>query len=78
MTGATVGGTASTYTYDGSDVRAGKTAGGTPANYFWDREQGLPLLVDDGTNAYLQADGAQAQINGAGARSRNRVSGQRF
>jgi len=39
---------------------------GTPANYVWDRESGLLLLVDDGTNAYLHEDGALAQINGAG------------
>jgi RHS repeat-associated protein len=66
MTGATVGGTASTYAYDGDDTRVRKTVGGTPTNYVWDREGGLPLLVDDGTNAYLHEDGSLAQINGAG------------
>jgi len=40
--------------------------GGAPTNYVWDREDGLPLLVGDGTNAYLHEDGALAQINGAG------------
>lgn len=49
----------------GEDTRVRKTTGGTPANYVWDREQGLSLLVDD-ANGYLQADGALAQINGAG------------
>ncbi len=65
-TGATVGGTASTYSYDGDDTRVGKTVGGNATNYVWDREDGLPLLVDDGTNAYLHEDGALTQINGAG------------
>ncbi len=66
MSGATVGGTASTYAYDGDYTRVQKTVGGTPTNYVWDRESGLPLMVDDGTNAYLHEDGALAQLNGAG------------
>jgi RHS repeat-associated protein len=65
MTGATVGGVAATYSYDGSDVRVGKSVSGTPTTYLWDRESGLPLLVDDGTNGYLQADGPVAQVAGA-------------
>jgi RHS repeat-associated protein len=65
MTAATVGGTAATYAYDGDGVRASKTVGSTTP-YLWDRESGLPLLVDDGTDAFLHADGTLAQIDGAG------------
>ena len=49
MTGATVGGTSSTYSYAGDDVRASKTVGGNTTSYLSDRESGLPLLVGDGT-----------------------------
>jgi RHS repeat-associated protein len=34
--------------------------------YLWDRQSGLPLLVDDGTDAYLHADGALAELDGSG------------
>jgi RHS repeat-associated protein len=33
--------------------------------YVYDRESGQPLLVDDGTNAYLHGDGVLAAIDGA-------------
>jgi RHS repeat-associated protein len=75
MTGATVGGTATTYAYAGDGVRASKTVGGNTTSYVWDpsavlrtgREAGLPLVVDDGTNRYLHADGLIAEIDGANA-----------
>jgi RHS repeat-associated protein len=61
LTSATVGSTATTFAYDGDGVRASKD--GTP--YLYDRESGLPMMVDDGTNAYLQQDGALASIDGS-------------
>jgi RHS repeat-associated protein len=70
MTGATVGGTATSYAYDGDGVRTAKTVGaGTPITYLWDRESGLPLLVDDGASAYLQANGPVEDIDGSGTAS---------
>jgi RHS repeat-associated protein len=38
---------------------------GVPTSYVWDREASLPQLADDGTNAYLHADGMVAQIDDA-------------
>lgn len=67
MTAATVGSTSTAYAYNGDGIRTSKTAsGGTPVNYLWDEESGLPLLVDDGATSYLQANGAIADIDGSG------------
>jgi RHS repeat-associated protein len=65
MTGATVSGTASSYAYDGADVRVSKTVGGVGTTYLWDREGGLASLVDNGTSAYLHADGVIGEVTGA-------------
>jgi RHS repeat-associated protein len=65
MTGATVSGTVSSYAYDGSDVRVSKTVGGVGTTYLWDREDGLASLVDNGTSAYLHADGVLGEVTGA-------------
>lgn len=73
LTGATVGGVNATYAYDGDSTRSSKTVGAVTTPYLYDREAGpsaglrtgLPLVVDDGTDAYLHADGALAQIDGA-------------
>ena len=66
MTAATIGGTTTQYTYDGDDVRVRKQTGATTTTYLWDRESGLPLLVDDGTNGYVHAGGVQEQLMAAG------------
>jgi YD repeat-containing protein len=70
VTGATIGSTTATgaplavsFTYDAEDTRVGKTVSGTPTTYVWDRESGLPLLVDDGTNAYLHSRGPLGEIS---------------
>lgn len=47
-------------------MRASKTVSSATTNYLYDTQSGLPQLVDDRTNAYLQQDGAVAQINGSG------------
>jgi len=66
LTSATVGGATTTYQYDADGVRQAKTVGsGTPINYLWDRESGLPLLVDDGSTAYVHADGLLENISGS-------------
>jgi RHS repeat-associated protein len=51
-----------------------KTVGEVETPYLWDRQaapstgsgQGLPLLLDDGTDAYLHADNALAELDAAG------------
>jgi RHS repeat-associated protein len=56
LASATVGGTTSTYTYDGDNTRVAATSGGSTTNYVWDRASSLPLLIDDGTQGYVQTD----------------------
>jgi RHS repeat-associated protein len=48
-----VSGTTTSYTYDGDDVRVQRTQGMTSTSFLWDRESGLPLLVDDGSFGYV-------------------------
>lgn len=67
LASATVGGTTVSYAYDGMDVRTSETVGGVTTPYLWDRAEDLPLLVDDGTNGYLHADGLIAEITNSGA-----------
>ena len=67
LASATISGTTATYSYDGMDARTSETVGGLTTSYVWDRAKGLPLLVDDGTNGYLHADGVIAQIDGSNA-----------
>jgi RHS repeat-associated protein len=83
LTSATVGSTTESYSYDGNDVRVGKTVSSVTTEYVWDRPANgsprtgcscdrangapLPLLVDDGSKAYLHADGLLAEIDGTNA-----------
>ncbi|MDQ3044076.1 MAG: hypothetical protein M3R06_02840, partial [Chloroflexota bacterium] len=69
LTGTTVGGTTAAYTYDGDDTRVSKSTGGTTTPYLWDRQAGLPLLVDDGSQRYLHAGGVLAGISSDGSAS---------
>ncbi len=46
-----------TYTYDGDGVRVGAEVDSSPSEFLVDREGGLPTVVDDGAQSYLQADG---------------------
>lgn len=66
LTGATVGSDSSTYTYDADGVRTTKTTGGATTAYLWDRQSGLPLVVDDGTNGYLHAGDVKATVATSG------------
>jgi len=50
----TPAGATSTYTYNGDGLRATKTpAGGGQQSLAWDTHAGSPLLLSDGTNAYI-------------------------
>ena len=44
-----------TYTYDGSGLRVSATSGSTTQNFTYDTQTraGQPLIIEDGTNAYL-------------------------
>ena len=50
------------------NVRIGATVNGAVNNFLWDRATALPLLIDDGTNAYLHGTGPMAQIDSSGTR----------
>jgi RHS repeat-associated protein len=81
MVSSSVAATSATYAYDGDGVRVGQTTGGVTTSYLWDRPANgsprtgcscnqangapLPLLVDDGSKAYLQYDGLLAEIDGS-------------
>lgn len=56
LASSTVGGLSTSYAYDGDGVRVGQTIAGSTSNYLWDRAGSLPLLVDDGTQGYVQTD----------------------
>jgi RHS repeat-associated protein len=62
-------GSAATYSYDGDGLRAAKTVGGSTRHFSWDGSGGAPLLLSDGTNAYVyNPDGTPlAQLNASGA-----------
>jgi RHS repeat-associated protein len=64
---ATVGTHAASYTYDGDGVRVGATVDGSAKSYLVDTRNGLPTLVDDGSKAYLHADGVLSEVGTGGA-----------
>ncbi|MEZ4617255.1 MAG: RHS repeat-associated core domain-containing protein [Caldilineaceae bacterium] len=68
LVAATVAGNNVSYSYDAFDVRVGATVNGAASNYLWDRQAAYPLLVDDGSTAYLHNNGPLAQIDGSGNR----------
>jgi RHS repeat-associated protein len=63
---ATVSGSTVTYAYTGDGLRAGRTVAGVTTNFLWDRQAGLPELIDDGTSITVQSPiGALAQVDTA-------------
>jgi RHS repeat-associated protein len=67
LTQATAGTHTASYSYDGDGVRVGATVDGNQASYLVDTQGGLPTLVDDGSKAYLHADGMLAEVGAGGA-----------
>jgi RHS repeat-associated protein len=66
LTSVTVGGTTVTYTYAGDDLRSTRTVAGVTTTSLWDRESGLPEVIDDGTTVTVQTgDGVQTSIDRA-------------
>ncbi|RIK43046.1 MAG: hypothetical protein DCC58_10205, partial [Chloroflexi bacterium] len=64
LASATISSTTTEYQYDGDGVRVSATTNSVTTEYAWDRVSGLPLLVDDGDNAYLHAAGMQSHVDG--------------
>jgi RHS repeat-associated protein len=60
-------GTTATYQYDGGGLRTSKTVSSTTSSFAYDTVQGLPLIIDDGTNAYIYGPGGMviSQITGS-------------
>lgn len=50
---ATTGAVTSSYTYDGDGLRTASTIEGATSQFTWSQAGGLPLVLNDGTNAYL-------------------------
>ncbi len=46
-----------TYAYDGNGLRASQTVSGTTSYLTWDMTEGLPLILNDGTNSYIYGPG---------------------
>jgi RHS repeat-associated protein len=66
LTQATVGTHNASYTYDGDGVRAEATVDGATRSLLIDEQDGLPTIVDDGSKAYLHADGLLSEIGANG------------
>jgi RHS repeat-associated protein len=62
-------GTNATYAYDGGGLRTSKTVSSTTTPFTYDTAEGLPLITDDGTNAYIYGPGGMLieQVNGTTA-----------
>jgi RHS repeat-associated protein len=67
LTQATVGTHAASYTYDGDGVRVGATIDASAKSFLVDSQDSLPTLVDDGSRAYLHADGVLAEVGATDA-----------
>lgn len=63
---ASVGGTSSTYAYDGDGKRTSKTVGGTQTNCTYDVNATLPVLLDDGSHKYVWGLGLAFAVNTSG------------
>jgi RHS repeat-associated protein len=46
-----------TYAYDGNGLRASQTISGTTSYLTWEMTEGLPLILNDGTNSYIYGPG---------------------
>jgi RHS repeat-associated protein len=57
MTGLQSPTTTASYGYDGDGLRMSKTVDGVTSQFTWDQSGSLPLLLSDGTNAYVYGPG---------------------
>jgi RHS repeat-associated protein len=66
LTEAAVGGTTASFAYLADGTRQSKTSGATTTDYLYDREAGLPQVVDDGTTSRFDGPGgAIAEVDDA-------------
>jgi YD repeat-containing protein len=68
LTSASVGGTNSSYTYDGEGLRVASQSGSSSTTNLWDRASSLPTLLGDGSQGYLSSGGLLEQT-GSGTTS---------
>jgi RHS repeat-associated protein len=61
---ADVGAHSAEYTYDGDGVRVGSEVDSSASPFLVDRQDGLPIVVDDGSSAYLHAGGLLEAVSG--------------
>lgn len=66
LTQATVAVHSASYAYDGDGARSRATVDGNQSNFLVDTQEDLPTLVDDGSKAYVHADGALSEIAPSG------------
>lgn len=62
LSSATVGGTTTTATYDGTGLRQSRTTGGTTTSYVWDVARKTPQILDDGTAQYVYGMGRVERV----------------
>ena len=53
LTSYSMGGTSASYAYDGGGLRMSKTVAGRSEAFVWDEVEGLPVLLQDGSMAYV-------------------------
>ena len=60
-------GSIATYAYNGDHLRMSKTVSGTTSQFLWDVASAVPLLLKDGSTAYVYGPGGlpMEQINGS-------------
>jgi RHS repeat-associated protein len=64
---AVSGPTAASYAYNGDGLRTAKTVSGTTKQFTWSHGGGLPMVLNDGTNAYVYGpDGVPLEHVNAG------------
>jgi RHS repeat-associated protein len=69
LTSATIGGPATTYTYNGDGLRQTRTSGGNTTSYVWDVAARVPMLLQDGTNAYVYGRSLVSMTDASGAQT---------
>ncbi len=67
LASSTANGVSASYAYDGDGVRVSQTVAGSTTNYMSDRAGALSLLIDDGTQGYVQTDQGSLEQLGSSA-----------
>jgi RHS repeat-associated protein len=69
LTQTVISGATSSSVYNGDGMRMSHTVSGTPTNYTWDVNAGLPVVLQDGTNTYVYGLDLISATDGAGAQT---------